>query len=110
MSELVSMKITAEARTKMAEPSMVEKDGPIYPWGLSLSLDDDALEKLGIDTLPKVGTAQMLIARVEVTSVSSNQGPDKQKRQSVSLQITDLCLEPEKTREKVEDALYGKKG
>lgn len=109
MSELVSMKISAAGRKQLAEPSMIgEKDGPRYPYGLSIELDDEALDKLGVKTLPKVGSVQTLVARVEVTSVSSNQGPDKQKRERVSLQITDCCLEPEAAAAKVEEALYGK--
>jgi len=110
VSELVSMKMTATERKAMAAPSLVDgKDAPAYPWGLSLTLDDDALEKLDLETLPKVGTALTLVARVEVTRTSSDQGSDGQKHQSVSLQITDCCLEPEKDLKTVEDALYGKK-
>lgn len=108
MGELKSMKISAAERKKMYEPSMVgESDGPAYPYGLSITLENDALDKLDL-ALPKVGTALTLIARVDVTSVSSNEGRDKKERRSVSLQITDLCLEPEAAAAKVEDALYGK--
>lgn len=112
MSELTSMQISAAERKKYAEPTLATgaTDGPRYPWGLSLTLDDEALTKLGIDTLPKVGTAQMLIARVEVTRTSSDIGEDKTKRQSVSLQITDCALEPEDQRQSIEDALYGDQG
>jgi len=109
MGELKSMKISAAARKKYAEPSLASGDAPRYPWGLALTLDDDALEKLGIDTLPKVGGALMLIARVEVTRTSSDVSEDKKKRQSLSLQITDCCLEPEATRDTIETALYGGK-
>jgi len=71
-------------------PSMSE-DGPTYPYGLNVSLEEAAIAKLGID-LPKVGTAMTLIATVDVTSVSSNEHAGGQRR-TVSLQITDLCLE-----------------
>lgn len=110
MSELVSMKISAAERKKSVEPAMVgggEKDGPRYPYGLQLHLDTEVLDKLGLATLPTVGDAQILIARVEISGVSSHQGEDKKKRQSLSLQITDLCLEPEAQRKAIEEALYG---
>jgi hypothetical protein len=111
MGELKSMKISAAERKARYAPSLAteQAEGPLYPWELNLTLRDEALEKLGIETLPKVGTALMLVARVEVTGVSSDIGADKQKRQSVSLQITDCCLEPEAKREAIEDVLYGKK-
>lgn len=107
MSELVSMKMTATERKDQYGPTLAngEPEGPVYPYGLSVELRDEALDKVGLK-LPKVGTVLTLIARVEVTNVSSNQGPDKQKRESVSLQITDLCLEPESAAASIEDALY----
>lgn len=69
-----------------------EKEGPKYPWGLSISLGDEVLEKLGISTLPQVGQRMKLVAVVEVCSTSqyNNQdGTDK----GVSLQITQMGLE-----------------
>ena len=46
---LVNMKMSAE-ETK--EYSGVEMEAPQYPYGLSIDLDDGALEKLGITALP----------------------------------------------------------
>ena len=109
MSELTSMKTTPAERKARYAPTSIgggEKDGPLYPYGLTVQLDDESLEKLELEPLPKVGTVLTLVARVEVTAVASNQGADKEKHQSVSLQITDLCLEPESARKAVEDALY----
>jgi hypothetical protein len=112
MAELTNMAMTAAERKAQSGPTLATaaaEPGPRYPWGLTLTLDDDALDKLGIDTLPTVATAQMLVARVEVTRTSSDVGDDKKKRQSLSLQITDCCLEPEAARETIKDALYGEK-
>jgi len=111
---MVSMKISKaerEKRYKSLETSAVV-DAPIYPWGLSLNLDEEALEKLGIDTLPEVGKPLLLMARVDVTSVSENkhtsEGGESRESRSVGLQITDLCLEPEPDKGSVADRLYGK--
>jgi len=84
---LVSMKMSAE-ETK--EYSGVEMEAPQYPYGLSIDLDDGALEKLGITALPKVGAEMMVTAKCVVKSVSSNQmqGGDAESR--VCLQITDM--------------------
>ena len=86
---LVSMKMSAE-ETK--EYSGVEMEAPQYPYGLSIDLDDGALEKLGITALPKVGAEMMITAKCVVKSVSSNQmqGGDAESR--VCLQITDMSV------------------
>lgn len=93
-SKLVSMKISkAEAKAMMEPSSLAEGDRPRYPWGLSITLDKDALEKLGIaDDLPGVGEKYLLIAEVDVVSVSSNESEGGSNR-SVGLQITSMCLE-----------------
>lgn len=94
MAKLKSMKIDPKAREEKYDASAVV-DRPIYPWGLSLTLDNEALETLGIG-LPEVGKTLMLHARVDVTAVSeheSNSGGKTTTNRSVSLQITDMCLE-----------------
>ena len=91
MAKLVSMKLSQADREKGGTIPTTKDDGPTYPYGLNVSLEEAAIAKLGID-LPKVGTAMTLIATVDVTSVSSNEHAGGQRR-TVSLQITDLCLE-----------------
>ena len=109
MQKLVSMKIDKKAREKMAEPSTLLSDAPIYPYGLQLRLDEEALDKLGEDHLPEVGGTVMVLAKAKVTSVSSNES-DSGKRRNVELQITDLCLEAaaNDTKKSDADVLYGK--
>lgn len=85
---MISMKLTpAEAKEEVSYDS----DPPTYPWGLTISLDDDTLAKLGITTLPTVGSVMYLQARCEVCSTSqySNQSGEDQ---CMSLQITDMTL------------------
>lgn len=66
-----------------------------YPYGLSITLDDESLKKLGmLDALPAVGSEIQLTAKATVTSVSQNAraepGDVADKEQRLSLQITDL--------------------
>jgi hypothetical protein len=68
-----------------------DNSGPKYPWGLAIYLDDDALAKLGITTLPDVGTRMQLTAWVDVTSNSQRQNQDG-KTVTMDLQITDMDL------------------
>lgn len=110
MAKLVSMKLSkTDADAKMA-PSSMATDRPAYPWGLSVNLDDDCLEKLGIDIADlKVGGKMSLIAQVEVTSLSSNQSKGSAASQSVGLQITDMCLEDGASKAKAAvETLYEK--
>lgn len=107
MSKLVSMKISKAEMEKRMEPSTIATERPMYPWGLGLNLDNDTLEKLGVDDLPKVGEVYTVVAQVSVSSVSSNES-EGGKNRSVSLQITDMCLEDGKAKN-VADKLYAKK-
>lgn len=67
-------------------------DGPKYPYGLSLSLDNISLTKLGIG-LPEIGASLTLSAKVTVTNVSTHQEQDGDMERSCSMQITDMQLD-----------------
>lgn len=113
--KLANMKIDAKKREEKYASS-VAMDAPIYPWGLSLTLDDEVLDMLGLSKLPAVGKPMMLIARVDVTSVSERkeqtEGGSATKNRSVSLQITDLALASNEEGESpaAQDVLYDSKG
>lgn len=109
--ELKSLKLApAESKKEMGYPSPsteAAKDGPRYPWGTSIDLNDEALSKLGITKLPEVGETLAVEARVTVTSVSSSQTIAGEARRSCCLQITELGLGPvPKDKGDAEDALY----
>lgn len=110
-SKLTSMKTTPaemKARQEKYSGSSIATDGPSYPYGLSISLDDESLEKLEVDVTDlAVGSTMVVVAKVKVSSVSSNQSDGGPSRQSVSLQITEMCLEPEGAKAgDAADALY----
>lgn len=72
-------------------------EGPAYPYGLCLSLEDETLKKLGLDgDMPDVGDIIQFNAIAKVTSVSENEreGTDgtKSKCCRVELQITDMGI------------------
>lgn len=66
--------------------------GSDYPYGLRITLDEQALKKIEFNPLPAVGQTMILQARVRVTDVSAHEGEDGTNR-SVSFQITDLEFE-----------------
>jgi hypothetical protein len=107
--KLTNMKMPA-AVAEEKYPETVMMDRPRYPWGLSLSLDEDAIEKLGID-LPKVGSSLRLEAMVDVTRVEAEEYQDHEgktrTRRSVAFQLTDVGFEAPDDGETTEK-LYGK--
>lgn len=87
---LRDMRLTrAEKAEEMAMPAE-ELD---YPYGLRLSLDEDALGKLGI-MLPAVGDSFFVVAVAKVRSVSEHESEER-KTQHVDLQIEQLSLDAE---------------
>jgi len=87
--------------TSTSVPAMgATPSAPVYPWGLCLRLEDDTLEKLGVDgEMPSVGDMIHLFAMAKVTSVSANEMEDgnggKKTRRCIELQITHLATESE---------------
>ena len=79
------------SRAEKADDAEVASERPDYPYGLSLSLDEDALEKLGIE-LPGIGDTFFVVAIARVRGVSEHQD-EASKSQNVQLQIEQLSLD-----------------
>ena len=64
-----------------------------YPYGLQIRLEDESLEKLGLDKLPSAGKTMTLTAEVEVSGSSMRERlGDKAPSMSLELQITKMSL------------------
>lgn len=68
-----------------------------YPWGLSINLENESMDKLGMKKLPKVGDKVVIHAEATVTSVSSNSSVDSKsgkpsESRSVGIQINRMAL------------------
>lgn len=103
---MINMKLTGEEKETQKETVLGKT--PEYPYGLSISLDEYCLEKLGIKEMPEVGKAMTLQAKVEVTSISEHQNQNEKSNRSLSLQITDMSLEGTEEKKDTEETLYGK--
>lgn len=88
---LTSMAMTAEEAKAYNDCEVVPGDAPKFPYGLSIELSDESLKKLGIEP-PAVGAVLLVMAHVQVTSVSQNQQLDGDKESRCSLQITEMAL------------------
>lgn len=91
---LRSMKLTkAEAKKRYSPLPSSRPKGDQYPWGLSISLDAEAMKKLGLKSAPKVGTVMKLTAKVKVQSRGEHESEEGGESRDCSLQITDLAVE-----------------
>lgn len=101
-AKLISMARTAaEVKKDMAEMPSVAPDGkyegPKYPYGLCIHLDEDVLKKLGLDgDLPGVGDIIQFNAIAKVTNVSQSESEETdggtRTHCRVELQITDMGI------------------
>jgi hypothetical protein len=83
-----------EQAKKQYGPSMEQ---PVFPYGLCLSLDEDTIKKLGLDTDDcEVGAKIHLCCMAEVTDFSKRKMDDGISRR-IELQITDIAFENEGT-------------
>lgn len=106
--KMVSMELSQEEKKKAAKgPEAVEAEHK-YPYGLTLQLEDDVLDKLGLKDLPKIGTTMTVSAMATVESVSIRENSSDRNSRDISLQITDLGLYPAEEEKKSEEVLYGK--
>lgn len=94
-------------KAEQKKESSMAIEAPKYPCGLNFSMNDDALEKIGMTDMPEVGEEMTLTAIVTVTGVSANDYGDGQKNRSVSLQITSMSLDEGPDDDA--DTLYGGK-
>lgn len=88
----VSMKMSKKDRDALMPRAMKASEGPKYPWGLTLRLDDTALDKLGMKDLPAIGKECQLVGVGRVVSVSQRETAGG-KHRDVEIQVEKLALE-----------------
>lgn len=110
-SKMVDMALGPEEKGKDYPMAMPMDSGqPKYPYGLSISLTDEELEKLDLEPDCEVGELIHLTAMAKVTSVSQNETTDG-KRCRIELQIIALGAEDEDEEgEEEEEAPKFKRG
>lgn len=96
-----------EVKQETVASSPVMDNKPHYPYGLSLSLNKETLEKLGVSELPEIGTMIHIMAMAKVTSVNES-ASEADHYCCVGLQITHMALEDEDTERSYSATLYDK--
>lgn len=97
-----------ESEKETVEAQELEK--PKYPWGTSMCLEQDVIEKLGFKDLPEVGEEFIITAKVHVTGVGKRETKDEEYK-NINLQMTEMSLEPfkEDGYAKLGKKIYSKK-
>lgn len=98
--KMISLARTPEEIKKDSPMSIGEAspkyEGPKYPWGTSLRLEKETLDKLGMKDLPIVGDSFEICVKVRVTNVSMSENETGEGKvnesQCVELQVTDMGL------------------
>jgi hypothetical protein len=109
MTTLIDMENTAQEAQQAVNPGASE--APKYPWGLQICLNDDSLDKLGVKTLPSVGTEVTIVAKATVAATRENATEGEGSSSGMDLQITDMQLDGLDTDlfGRAAELLYGKK-
>lgn len=102
--DLIDMK-QSPSEKKAEEVGMDER--PDYPYGLSLHLGKEQLEKLGIEGLPETGTPMLVMARVFVEQAGEHTTNGEQTERHITLQITEMSLSPEATKVSAAEKMFG---
>ena len=90
---LISMKHTKKESEAVPTIAPSSPDKEEYPYGLRIRLENDDLEKLGIDSLPDIDTKMKITASAVVQSISSNQSVGSEgEKKCLELQITDMSV------------------
>ncbi len=89
--KLISMKRSKKEQNREKNDMAVPMSRDEYPYGLTLELSTEQLDKLDIDQLPKVGKKYRLHAECAVKSASVHERDGKRDR-NLSLQVTRLAL------------------
>ena len=87
-----SLKQSKKELDKYDSPIAVDGNRDQYPYGTRIDLNKESLDKLGIKTLPAVGTELMIECKVKVIAVRES-ASERDTNRSIELQITDMDLE-----------------
>lgn len=102
--KLTSMKLKKRDPEKMnAAMPGVGPGGDQYPYGLRIRLENEQLDKLGLDEMPAVGEYITITAECCVSSASQNERKGGEPNRTLELQIEKLGCEEDEEPDDDED-------
>lgn len=102
-SELAHMERTKAEKKEANGLVMPKSEGPDYPYGLRIHLNQEDLQKIGMNDMPEAGNEVHLHAKARVSSVSSDQRDGGKEERRMELQITHLGIHHKADGMKSED-------
>lgn len=88
---MISLKL-AKSKKNTSPEVAIDSSREDYPWGTRIDLNKETLDKLGIKTLPAVGSELVIECKVKVIAVRES-ASERDTSRSIELQITDMDLE-----------------
>lgn len=92
MSHLTDMKLPKRKKNSHAEVACDSPDEPRYPYGLEINLDNDALDRLGLE-LPEAGERFIVLGVGPVTQVRQSDNK-RGKDRSLTIQLQKIEVGP----------------
>ena len=103
---LSSMKRDAQSARQAETAIAAEVEAPEYPWGLTVTLEEEELKRVGIKDTYEAGEVLELWARVTVKSFTEEDPETQGTQRRLELQMTDMELK-EPGKQGAADKLYG---
>jgi len=98
---MINLEISDLEKRDNAETSILY-DTAKYPYGMKLHVDPETYKKLGLAEVPDLGEKMVILAHVEVSSLSKAPGKGDEVSVDMCLQITDIDLKTQDVEEQEE--------
>lgn len=102
---MIDLKRTKAERKEAKDMCVPSPSADDYPYGLCINLQEDELDKLGLDDLPKAGAKVSLQAVAVVKEVSQRTVDGGKESRRLELQIQQLAIEKRAAPKSMEEAI-----
>ena len=93
-----------EMKKEGKEVTVGSSDADLYPWGLSITLEDESLNKLKLNPRDcKVGDTITIQCIAEISNLSESANARGKDRKTIGLQITQMGIQKTKGKGKFEE-------
>ncbi|MFA7000270.1 MAG: capsid staple protein [Candidatus Paceibacterota bacterium] len=110
--KLVDMKLPKKTKKELKEEMTVatagRDEGPEYPWGLQLSFEEKAIEKIPMLEKVKANAEVEIraVAFVKEVSMTDSAKPERKRRRRVELQITKIGISSDQADQEDKEAAF----
>lgn len=98
---MINLQISDSEKKEQSQTSILY-DTASYPYGMKLHVDPETYKKLGLSEVPDLGEKMIIIAHVEVSSLSKAPGKGDEVMVDMCLQVTDIDIKTAEIEEEEE--------